>query len=54
MVEQTEDYEEEIEEENERGFDGLLEGVDVAEEEGERVNYVVRHVMCASKIDESQ
>ena len=34
LVEQTEDYEEEIEEE-EGGFDGLLEGANVAEEKGE-------------------
>ena len=54
LVEQTEDYDEEVEEKDERGFNGLLEGADVAEEEGERVNCVVRRVMNVSNIDESQ
>ena len=53
LVEQTEDYDEKVEEKDERGFNGLLEGADVAEEEGERVNCVVRRVISVSNIDES-
>ena len=49
LVEQTKDYEEKVKEKDERGFDRLLERADVVEEEGERVNCVVRCVMCASK-----
>ena len=50
LVKPIEDYKEEVEK-DEGGFDGLLEGVDMAEEDGERVNSGVRRVMCVSKIE---
>lgn len=42
----------ELEEKEEQNAEELLEGAEIAEEEGDFVNCVVQHVLCSAKIED--